>query len=86
MTINENGEVVDHEIAETVIRVDERMSYTSVAKILEEQEASILDGGESSKYKELVPMFLLMAELSGVLREKREKAGGLLTLISRRQR
>ena len=77
MTINENGEVVDHEIAETVIRVDERMSYTSVAKILKEQEASILDGGESSKYKELVPMFLLMAELSGVLREKRRKRGSI---------
>ncbi len=53
------------------------MSYTSVAKILKEQEASILDGGESSKYKELVPMFLLMAELSGVLREKRRKRGSI---------
>ena len=77
MTINGNGEVVDHEIAETVIRVDERMSYTSVAKILKEQEEAVLNGVESSKYKELVPMFLLMAELSGILREKRRKRGSI---------
>ena len=30
MTLNERGEVIDHEIAETVICVDQRMSYTWV--------------------------------------------------------
>ena len=34
MTIDENGDVTDHEIAETVIRVDHRMSYTGVSRIL----------------------------------------------------
>ena len=34
MTIDQKGEVVDHQIAETVIRVDERMTYTAVAAIL----------------------------------------------------
>lgn len=77
MTINGDGEVIDHQIAETVIRVDERMSYTSVAKILEEQEDSAADAEESSRYRELVPMFLLMAELSGILREKRRKRGSI---------
>ena len=35
MTINEKGAVVDHKIAETVVHIDERMTYTSVKKILE---------------------------------------------------
>ena len=38
MTVDKKGEIVDHVIAETVIRVDQRMSYTSVAKILEAQD------------------------------------------------
>lgn len=32
MTVDPKGMVIDHEIAETVIHVDRRMSYTSVAK------------------------------------------------------
>ena len=39
MTVDKKGEIVDHVIAETVIRVDQRMSYASVAKILEAQDA-----------------------------------------------
>lgn len=72
MTIDQKGKVVDHEIAETVIRVDERMSYTSVKKILEEQ-----DEVEIKKYKDLVPMFEQMKELAGILREKRHKRGSI---------
>lgn len=72
MTINEKGAVIDHTIAETVVRIDERMSYTSVKKILEEK-----DEAETTRYKELVPMFELMAELSGILREKRRQRGSI---------
>ena len=72
MTINEKGVVVDHTIAETVIRVDERMSYTSVKKILEDKDAE-----ETEKYQTLVPMFEMMAELAGILREKRHKRGSI---------
>ena len=57
MTVDKKGEIVDHVIAETVIRVDQRMSYTSVAKILEAQ-----DEQERQKYEKLVPMFEQMAE------------------------
>ncbi|MDV9963362.1 ribonuclease R [Clostridioides difficile] len=77
MTINGKGEVIDHIIAETVIRVDERMSYTSVAKILEEQTEDESQKTESEKYRELVPMFLLMAELSAILRDKRRRRGSI---------
>jgi len=72
MTINKKGEVVNHEIVESVIKVDRRMSYTSVRKILE-------DGDEAAirEYEALVPMFEQMRELAGILREKRKKRGSI---------
>lgn len=72
MTVSPKGEVIDHEIAETVICVDRRMSYTSVAKILEEH-----DPQETEEYKELVPLFERMKELSHILRERRKKRGSI---------
>ena len=72
MTVNEKGMVVDHKIAETVVRVDRRMTYTSVKKILEDHNEE-----EIAKYEELVPMFQLMEELAGILREKRKKRGSI---------
>nr|WP_288556293.1 ribonuclease R [uncultured Mediterraneibacter sp.] len=72
MTVNPKGEVIDHQIAETVICVNERMTYTSVAKILEEK-----DPKECQKYETLVPMFEQMAKLSAILRESRKKRGSI---------
>lgn len=72
MEIDVKGNVVGHRIAETVIRVDRRMSYTSVKKILEDK-----DGDERKKYEELVPMFERMQELADILREKRKQRGSI---------
>ena len=72
MTIDDKGNVIDHTIAETVIRVDRRMSYTSVKKILEDH-----DPKETEEYKELVPMFERMQELAAILRKKRMKRGSI---------
>ena len=72
MTINPKGEVIDHEIAETVIQVNTRMSYTSVKKILEDKDAE-----EIEKYQELVPMFELMRDLAAILRKKRMSRGSI---------
>ena len=72
MLIDAKGNVVDHTIAETVIRVDRRMSYTSVKKILEEHDET-----ERREYEELVPMFELMQELAAILRKKRMKRGSI---------
>lgn len=72
MTVNPKGEVVEHLIAETVVRVNERMSYTSVAKILEQQ-----DEEEIKRFEQLVPMFERMAELSHILRTRRKKRGSI---------
>ncbi len=72
MAVDGKGAVAEHEICETVIRVDERMSYTSVKKILTDR-----DEEEIRRYKPLVPMFELMEELSGVLRKRRRKRGSI---------
>lgn len=72
MTIDQKGEVVSHEIVESVIRVDRRMFYTSVKKILEDRDET-----ECREYEALVPMFELMRELAGILREKRKKRGSI---------
>ena len=72
MTINQKGEVIDHEIAETVICVDRRMSYTNVKKILADHDAATI-----AEYEELVPMFLRMETLSTILRKKRMKRGAI---------
>lgn len=72
MKVNEKGIVTDHEIAETVIHVDERMTYTSVKKILEDEDAK-----EREKYSRLVPMFERMRELSQILRGRRRRRGSI---------
>lgn len=71
MWIDKKGNIVDHKITESVINVNRRMSYTSVRKILEDKDAA-----EMEEYKELVPMFALMEEAAGILREKRRRRGG----------
>ena len=72
MTVSPKGVVIDHEITETVIHVDQRMSYTSVNKILTEE-----DEEECRKYEELVPMFRQMKTLSGILRAHRKQRGAI---------
>lgn len=72
MDIDSKGTVLGHEIAETVIRSDRRMTYTNVAKIVEGSDEEVI-----RECEELVPMFLLMQELAEVLRERRNKRGSI---------
>ncbi len=72
MDIDKKGNIFGHQIAETVIRSDRRMSYTKVKEILTDHNEEAI-----SEYKELVPMFELMQELSGILRGKRENRGAI---------
>lgn len=72
MTINPKGEVIDHVITESVIRVDRRMTYTNVRKILQEEDPAV-----TKEYLEFVPMFQKMAELAALLRKKRMKRGSI---------
>lgn len=69
MTFDASGTMVDHEIAETVINVDKRMSYNGVSKILE---------GETQETEDqIVSMLLCMKELSDILRERRGRRGSI---------
>ena len=72
MDINEKGKVVSHQIAETVINVDERMCYTDVKNILEDT-----DEEAKKQYDVLIPMFFMMKELSGILRNSRHHRGSI---------
>ena len=72
MTINGKGEVTDYQIAETVICVDRRMSYTAVKKILEDRDETTIQ-----EYEALVPMFEMMGELAAILRKRRHKRGSI---------
>ena len=72
MDIDSDGKVIAHKIAECVIKVDKRMSYTDVNKII-----TLKDEKTCKKYKSLVPMFNLMAELSLILRKKRKEKGSV---------
>ncbi len=80
MDVDASGDIVGHHIAETLINVTRRMSYTEVAHILkvmseegEEAEKQRL----SSEYGELVPMFLMMKELADLLRARRRQRGAV---------
>ena len=72
MKINEKGEIIDHQIAETLINVDRRMTYTAVNNIVTNK-----DEETCNHYSEFVDMFNLMAELSKILRDRRYRRGAI---------
>lgn len=71
MQIGSDGTVRDYRIAESVIRVDKRMTYRSVKKILEDGDKAEED------YRPFVPMLREMGSLSMTLRKNREKRGSI---------
>ena len=71
MTVDKKGTVIDHVITESVIHVDQRMSYTGVQKILDGDEAAL------AEYEVLIPMIRDMKELADLLRAKRKKRGSI---------
>lgn len=72
MDIDENGSVMGHRIAETVINVDRRMTYTAVNAIVTDHDVTVM-----KEYEAFVPMFEQMKELADILREKRKKRGSI---------
>ncbi len=72
MEIDKKGKLLNHYIAEGVINVNERMTYTNVAKILDRSDEEVL-----KRYEPLVPMFDLMKELSDIIRAARHKRGSI---------
>lgn len=72
MTIDTNGKVIEHEIFPSVINSKERMTYTDVYEILENQDEAL-----SEKYAPVVPMLNDMADLAAILRKKRFARGSI---------
>ena len=72
MIIDNNGKVLDHEICESVIRTNERMTYTDVTKILKDNDEEL-----KKRYDYLVDDFKTMEELCNILYKKRIKRGAI---------
>ncbi|MET0785113.1 MAG: ribonuclease R [Paenisporosarcina sp.] len=72
MVIDGSGKVIAHEIFQSVIKTKERMTYTDVYKIIDEKDEALME-----RYRDLVPMFELMAELAAILRKKRADRGAI---------
>ena len=69
MTFDTKGNLKDHRVAESVIHVNKRMSYSKVA--------AVLGGDVPGDYKEYETLLRQMAELSAILRKKREDRGAV---------
>ena len=72
MEIDGKGNVTNYRIAETVICVDRRMTYTAVNAIVTNRDPEVIE-----QYKDFVEMFDLMKELADILRARREKRGSI---------
>ena len=72
MDMDEKGNITGHEICETVVRIDRRMTYTAVN--------AVLTGGntdESLETEGFGSMFRLLDEAAGILRKKRMERGAV---------
>lgn len=72
MDIDPAGRVYNHEIFESVIKTNERMTYTNVYKILVENDQELM-----KRYDYLVDDFRTMEELALILRNKRNTRGAI---------
>lgn len=71
MDIDAKGNVISSKICETVVKVDRRMTYTNVKKILDGDEAL------RAEYADFTTMFENMEKLAYILRTKRYKRGSI---------
>lgn len=72
MNIDETGKILSHEIVESVICVNHRMTYTQVKNILENPESM-----ERIQFEDQVNMIEEMEKLANLLRENRKKRGSI---------
>jgi ribonuclease R len=71
MEMDHRGEVVGYELSEGVIRSAERMTYTAVNAVLEN------DAAMRERYAPLVANFELMRDLALILNRKRQRRGSI---------
>lgn len=73
MEIDSKGKVESHEITKSIINSNERMTYEDVNKILENEDAGLIE-----RYKGFIEEFNIMKELALILREKRRLGRGAI--------
>jgi ribonuclease R len=72
MEIDPTGDVVDYEIYPSVIKTNERMTYSDVKKIIVDEDPELIE-----RYRPLVDDFRLMADLAMLLRKRRLSRGAI---------
>lgn len=72
MEIDSKGKVVNHEIMESVIKINERMIYEDVSNILEKDDPVLKE-----RYKDLLEDFKTMEELYRILNKRRDDRGAI---------
>ncbi len=71
MEIDHRGEILGYELAEGIIRSAERMTYTAVNAVLENEPAA------RERYPTLAGIFEMMRDLALILNRKRERRGSI---------
>ena len=72
MEISPEGEIVSHDIFQSVINTSARMTYQAVNQILTDHDEAVM-----KEYESLVPMFNEMEQLAQILRKKRMDRGAI---------
>ncbi|WP_129596224.1 ribonuclease R [Anaerophilus nitritogenes] len=72
MEIDQKGNVVRHEIYESVIKTSERMTYTDVSDLLEKEDEKLKE-----RYDYLLEDFKTMEQLAKKLRKRRDVRGSI---------
>ena len=72
MEIDEKGRVVSSDVCKSVIKVTERMTYTDVNKIINNEDEKVL-----KRYEPYIQDFKLMEELARILKDRRVTNGYL---------
>ncbi|MFD2830215.1 ribonuclease R [Corticicoccus populi] len=72
MEIDQNGSVVSHNIFQSVIHSDRRMTYDAVNKMVEDEEQALIE-----EYSDVYPMIQDAVKLAEILRTKRERRGAI---------
>ncbi|HLR03642.1 MAG TPA: ribonuclease R [Virgibacillus sp.] len=72
MEVDPNGDIISHNVFESVIQSKARMTYTDVNAILVDDDPVL-----EKKYADFVPMFREMEQLATILRHKRFDRGAI---------
>lgn len=72
MKVNSSGEVIDHEICESVIRSTHRLVYDDISDLIENEDLVIAE-----KYADIKDDIFMMNRLYEILADKRDKRGSI---------